>query len=435
LLHKPRRYVLIGLVGLAVAACGGESPSKATPTAVPSAAAATFAPTPTADAIGTTAVDGQRAYDHVKKLSVDIGPRVAGTPSEITARDYIRSMLESYGYDVSVQDFGFDATAYLPARVDVGPAPGPSDNLTSIPAIALRGSGGGSVNGRLVAAGIGRPEEFPSGGLAGAIALIERGELTFSQKVGNAIAAGAGGVVIYNNEAGRMVFDLGEPVALPVVSVDQAEGRRLRETAQPLVARITVSPPKGTAYNVVAKPKGAAMCDTITGGHYDSVPVTGGADDNASGTAAVLELARVVAAMKLAPRHCFALFSAEEFGLFGSRAYVERLTAGEKQALRGMVNLDVVGTASSLDLIGDDDLIDVARLAAQKLGVTASPSSLPPNTGSDHLSFQNGGLHAVMLYRADELIHTPEDAIGRIVPASLAETVSVALATLQSLAP
>ena len=89
-----------------------------------------------------------------------------------------------------------------------------------------------------------------------------------------------------------------------------------------------MSPPKGTAYNVIAKPKGAASCDTVSGGHYDSVPVTGGADDNAAGTASVLELARVVAAMKLTARHCFALFSAEEFGLFGSKAYVEQLIAG-----------------------------------------------------------------------------------------------------------
>ena len=370
----------------------------------------------------------------MKKLSVDIGPRVAGTPSEISARDYIATTLESYGYDVSVQDFGFDASAYLPARVDVDPM-ADATNVTSIPAIALRGSGGGSAQGRLVAAGIGRPEEFPAAGLAGAIALIQRGELTFTQKVSNAIAAGASGIVIYNNAAGRAVFDLGEPVALPVVSIDQGDGQQLASAVQPLEARVTVSPPKGTAYNVVAKPKGAATCDTITGGHYDSVPVTGGADDNASGTASVLELARVVAAMKLAARHCFALFSAEEFGLFGSRAYVQRLSAEEKQALHGMVNLDVVGTSSGLDLIGDDDLIDVARLAAQKIGVTASPASLPPNTGSDHLSFEAGGVHAVMLYRDDNQIHTPEDAIGRILPASLAETVTVALATLQVLAP
>lgn len=401
------------------------------------AALPTAAATATADPLGATAIDGQRVYDHVKRLSVEIGPRVAGTPAEITARDYIRQTLESYGYDVSVQDFGFDASAYLPARVDVGPAPGPS-TVTSIPAIALRGSGVGTVDGRhLIAAGIGRPEDFPAGGLAGNIALIERGDLTFTQKVANAIAAGASGVVIYNNVTASGVFDLGNTVAIPVVSITQKDGQDLiaKIATQPYEARIAVSPPKGTAYNVIAKPKGVTSCETISGGHYDSVPVTGGADDNASGTASVLELARVVAAKKLPAHHCFALFSAEEFGLFGSKTYVERLTPGERQALRGMVNLDVVGTSNGLELLGSDALIDVARLAAEKIGVKGTPATLPPNTGSDHLSFINGGIPAVMLYREDNLIHTPEDAIGRVLPASLAETVAVALATLQSLAP
>lgn len=374
-------------------------------------------------------VDGQRAYGHVTKLAVDIGPRVAGTPGEVTARDYIRTTLETYGYDVTVQDFGFDATAYLPARVDAGGA--------AIPAIALRGSGGGTASGRLVLAGIGRPEDFPVGGLGGAIALLERGDLTFAQKVGNAIAAGASGVVIYNNDAKRGVFDLGDAVTIPVVSIDQDAGNDLvaKIPAQPLDARISVSPPKGTAYNVIAKSKGTTGCDTISGGHYDSVAVTGGADDNASGSASVLELARVVAAKKLPAHHCFALFSAEEFGLFGSKAYVAGLTADEAQALRGMVNLDVVGTAGELSLIGSADLVDVARLQAEKLGIKAVPSSLPPNTGSDHMSFENAGVPVVMLYRDDNLIHTPQDSIERVVPASLAETVAVALATLQALAP
>ena len=372
----------------------------------------------------------------MNKLAVEIGPRVAGTPSEVTARDYIRQTLESYGYDVTVQDFGFDASAFLPARVDVSPAPGRSPG-TSIPAIALRGSGAGAAAGTLVAAGIGRPEEFPASGLHGAIALIARGELTFSQKAGNAIAAGASGVVIFNNEEARSVFDLGDPVTIPVVGIDQSTGEDLiaKLATQPYDASIAVSPPKGTAYNVIAKPKGVTSCETISGGHYDSVPVTGGADDNAAGTASVLELARVVAAKKLTAHHCFALFSAEEFGLFGSKTYLERLSVDERRGLRGMVNLDVVGTAGALDLLGSDDLIDVARLAAEKIGVKGTPSTLPPNTGSDHLSFINAGVPAVMLYREDNLIHTPEDAIGRIVASSLAETVAVALATLQSLVP
>lgn len=430
------------LLTLLLAACGGGHAASPTPTpsaVAPSAtmaASPTAAPTATPDPIGAPSVDGQRAYDHVKKLAVDIGPRVAGTPSEITARDYIRDTLVSYGYDVTIQGFGFDASAYLPARVDAGATADPS-NVTAIPAIALRGSGGGTARGRLIAAGIGRPEEFPPGGLTGAIALIERGDLTFAQKVGNAIAAGAAGVIIYNNEPGRSVFSLDGEVAIPAVGIDQAAGQDLvaKIAAQPLDATITVSPPKGTAYNVIARPKGATSCDTISGGHYDSVAVTGGADDNAAGTASVLELARAVAAKQLAAHHCFVLFSAEEFGLFGSRAYVEQLTSAELSGLRGMVNLDVVGTASALELIGDADLIDVARLEAEKIGVKATASVLPPNTGSDHLSFENAGVHAVMLYREDSLIHTPGDAIDRIVPASLAETVSVALATLQALAP
>jgi aminopeptidase YwaD len=337
---------------------------------------------------------------------------------------------------VSLQDFGFDASAYLPARVDVGPAPGPS-TVTSIPAIALRGSGAGTVTGKhLISAGIGRPEDFPPGGLGGDVALIERGDLTFAQKVGNAVAAGASAVVIYNNVPARGVFDLGDTVTIPVVGIDQAAGQDLvaKILAQPQEARVTVSPPKGTAYNVVAKPRGGASCDTVSGGHYDSVAVTGGADDNAAGTASVLELARVVAATKLPARHCFVLFSAEEFGLFGSKAYVERLTDAERAALHGMVNLDVVGTASGLDLIGSADLIDVARIAAQKIGIQTRASSLPPNTGSDHLSFLNAGIPVVMLYRDDGLIHTPQDSIERVVANSLADTVAVALATLQALA-
>lgn len=418
--------------------CGGGS---ATPTSAPATATATAAASPTAapsatpDAVGAPIVDGQRVYEHVRKMAVEIGPRVAGTPGEVQARDYIRDTLSSYGYDVSVQDLAFDASAYLPARVDFAPAAEPT-NGTSVQAIALRGSIAGSASGPLIVAGIGRPDEFPPGGLAGGVALIERGDLKFTQKVGNAIAAGASGVVIYNNEEGRGVFDLGGPVTIPVVSIDQSVGRDLvaKIAVQPFGAKVTVSPPSGTAYNVVAKPKGVAACNTVTGGHYDSVPVTGGADDNASGTASVLEVARVLAAKKSTAPNCFVLFGAEEFGLFGSKAYVESLSSDELNGLRGMVNLDVVGNANSLELLGDDDLIDVARLAAEGLGVDATVITLPPNKGSDHLSFQRAGVHVVMLYRENDLIHTPQDAIDRIVAASLAETVTVAVATLDALA-
>jgi Zn-dependent M28 family amino/carboxypeptidase len=360
---------------------------------------------------------------------VDIGSRVAGTPSEIEARDYIKTQLENYGYDVTLEDFGFDSSAFRPVRVTVG-------DLT-IPGYAFIGSGAGTVTAPVVVAGIGKPEDFPPGGLNGAIALVERGELTFKEKAANAIAAGAGALVVYNNAAGRLSADLEQQVALPVAGIEQAAGEDLAQRAQagPVTATVEVTEPKGTAWNVVAKPRGVTTCTTITGGHYDSVAAAPGADDNASGTASVLELARVVAARKLQASNCFALFSAEEFGLFGSKAYVDALLPADLNALRLMLNLDVVGLPEGLDLIGDAGLVDAARIEAQKLGIDATPATIPNGAGSDHLSFQRAGVPVLMLYRNDELIHTPADAIDRIAPASLAETVTVALASLQALAP
>jgi aminopeptidase YwaD len=438
--HPHRPLLALGLIAaLLLSGCGGgpaaQRPSTATaaPTsgggtasAIPTTGAS---PTPVAASAGDPAVNGERVYADVRKFAVEIGPRVAGTPSEIAARDYIKSTLESDGYDVTLQDFGFDASAFLPVRVDAAE--------TAIPGFAFKGSPAGSARGRVVTAGIGRPEEFPAGGLGGSIALIERGELTFKEKAANAIAAGAGGVIVYNNAPGRLSADLEQDIAIPVVGIEQAAGEDLarRTQAGPLDATITVSPPRGTAWNVIAKPKGVSTCTTITGGHYDSVAVTGGADDNASGAAAVLEVARVVAAKRLHTAHCFALFSAEEFGLVGSREFVSRLSSDELSQLRVMVNLDVVGVAEKLELIGDADLQDVGRIEAQKLGIETIPGTIPQGSGSDHLSFQRANVPVLMLYRSDESIHTPVDAIGRIEGKSLVETVRVALATLAALEP
>lgn len=393
-------------------------------------AAATAATAPPGDPLASADVNGDRALAHVRKLSVDIGPRVAGTPGETAARDYIQAQLQSYGYGVTLEDFGFDSSAFRPVRVVAG--------QDVIPGYAFVGSGAGSVTAPIVAIpGLGRPEDFPVGGLNGAIALVERGDLTFKEKAANAIAAGAGALVVYNNEPGRLSADLEQPVTIPVAGIEQEPGQALAQRAQsgPVTATVEVTPPQGTAWNVIARPVGVTTCATITGGHYDSVPAAPGADDNASGTAAVLELARVIAARKLQAQNCFALFSAEEFGLFGSRAYVDALPPDELNALRVMVNLDVVGLPQGLELIGDADLVDVARIEAQKLGIDSTPATIPAGAGSDHLSFQRAGVPVLMLYRNDDLIHTPSDAIDRIAPASLAETVTVALASLEALQP
>jgi Zn-dependent M28 family amino/carboxypeptidase len=198
-------------------------------------------------------------------------------------------------------------------------------------------------------------------------------------------------------------------------------------------AKVVVPPLSATGHNVVAKPTTGATCETVTGGHYDSVPVAGGADDNASGTAAVLEVARLAAANDLPGANCFVLFSAEELGLFGSAAYVEMLSDAEVNAMRAMLNIDVVGIDTPLQLIGTDDTVELARVAGDEIGVETVRSEGVPGGNSDHASFIREGIPAVFFNREDPLIHTAQDALGRIEAAKLEDAVRIAYATLEAL--
>ncbi len=80
---------------------------------------------------------------------------------------------------------------------------------------------------------------------------------------------------------------------------------------------------KGRYRNIVALPREESRPCTLVCAHYDSVPGSPGADDNASGVAVMLACARHVAASRVAYAHVgFVAFNAEEDGLLGSREFV-----------------------------------------------------------------------------------------------------------------
>jgi leucyl aminopeptidase len=108
----------------------------------------------------------------------------------------------------------------------------------------------------------------------------------------------------------------------------------------------------GGADNVIGVLRGSRRPDRmhVIGAHYDSVNREGptapapGADDNASGTAALLEIARAIRASGQRPTETiiFAAFAAEEVGLKGSSAFVAGLDSWEEQVV-DMICLDVIG--------------------------------------------------------------------------------------------
>lgn len=99
------------------------------------------------------------------------------------------------------------------------------DEIKSLPFVGSPING--TVENELVFAGLGKPTDFASVNVSGKFALIQRGEITFKDKVANALSAGAVGVVIFNNAAGLLqgtLTDDGTESAIPAVMIEQTVG-------------------------------------------------------------------------------------------------------------------------------------------------------------------------------------------------------------------
>jgi aminopeptidase YwaD len=170
------------------------------------------------------------------------------------------------------------------------------------------------------------------------------------------------------------------------------------------------------------------------GAHYDSVEAGPGANDNGSGTAVLLETARVLAASGDDEGVCFVAFGAEEVGLFGSRSFVDGLNADERQALRGMVNVDMVGVGDRWQLFGSEELVADVDAEAAGLGLDPVPAEAPTGLSSDYRSFMDAGTPAVLIHRVDDpRYHSAEDKAQFVEPQALREAAQLTLLTLRLL--
>jgi aminopeptidase YwaD len=399
-------------------ACGSSSPPPPTATSAPPA-------TPTAPNLGPPQPEAGRILEHIRALSAGIGPRLAGSAAEDEAVAYARGQLEEWGYDVEVQDFAVSGPdVYRPSSVIV--------DGEQIVAASLRRSASGEVTGRLVDAGFGREGDFPPDAV-GAIVLIQRRDVPFADMARRAEAARAIGVIVANRERGPFAGELEEPSALPAVAVGQEEGEELRAALQRGGVEVTVRVGElagVTAHNVIARPP-SGTCRTVSGAHLDTVPWAPGASDNASGSALVLELARAAAVAGL-DRHCFALFGAEEFGLFGSAEFASRVSIQERAALEAAYVYDVVAGAEPPLALGTGVLQASTRELAGQLGIELDTGPDPSEIASDHLSFIEAGIPALLLTTPDyEFLHTIDDTVENLDPAHLDQMARLAFALLE----
>lgn len=395
-------------------------PSSATPVVTPGIGAAT------GKADGPPEHEGDRAMTILEHLAA--APRVSGTPGEAAAASYLAGLLRSYGYTTEVMEFEFDGDRF---RAGTASADG-----RTFEALTLAGSPGGTIDAKAAYVGIADAAGVAGQDLTGRIAVADRGSLNFIDKYENVKAAGAIGLVVANNRPGPFTGNLTTLSSFPVVAVSQEDGAAFIAAAKAgKTVAIDAPPTTGNtkALNVIGRAAAGGDCRVLVGGHFDSVPGAPGANDNASGASNVVELARAFAADGLDDGLCFALFGAEESGLYGSKALVERMQERGKLPAY-MVNLDVTGIGDDVEVIGPADLVQRAVALAEKQGIKAVKSQLPANSGSDHMSFQDAGVPSVFFTSGDfATIHSPQDVAADISEKELDRVGDAAYATIKSL--
>lgn len=197
-----------------------------------------------------------------------------------------------------------------------------------------------------------------------------------------------------------------------------------------------------TAMNVIAtkKPQNKNFDNgqiVIVGAHHDSVARGPGANDDASGTAAVLELARVFANTPTSAEVRFALFGAEEHGLIGSRHYANQMSAEDVERTVAMFQLDMIGArdAGHLTMFTVDGQPNTVTDLAASASSRVSYNEIPPFSmlgRSDHVPFYEKGIPAALFIHTplEPWYHTPEDTIDKVDPDKVLDVTKIVGAAL-----
>jgi Zn-dependent M28 family amino/carboxypeptidase len=442
--------------------------------------AATGSPVPATD-IGAMAraFDEERALEHLAYLASDgLGGRQPGSPGGEAAGDYLAERFRAYGLEPA----GIDGTYYQTFTVPYG-------RITTLPTLEIIPSGGERVThthtyrtdyraltGGYLGAGNGTgPVVWLNDCLHEDYAGLDvEDKIVFCSYSGNptvyreAIEHQVGGLLLLDRKQPDEPFRRGGyretawvPETIPAYLISESvaedlligsdytlEDLSLRFSATPLsttvhMAVTTDEQDEAVARNVLGLLPGSVPGYedqvVVIGAHYDHLgrepdgAVMNGANDNASGVATMLEIARLWHEQAVRPARTvvFAAWDGEEQGLLGSRHYVEHPTQSMTETVAAL-NLDMVGAGGTLQIDGEGSIGRQLEASAVTYSITYTRSF---QGRSDHIPFREAGVPAAMLiYWPDTRYHTSTDEIDAIDPQKV-KTVGVLSAhTLAALA-
>jgi carboxypeptidase Q len=409
----------------------------------------------------------------LKELTEGTGPRLSGSPALVRAHHFASDRFAALGLAVTSEAFP------LPRTWQRGPAEG--ELLTPYPhdlrlvQVGWTPPTGGSVEGPLRVFAPKTTSEMGAlrGRLAGAIVLAgepttdlepllmvpplrldpkgakprprKKGpsreeQVAFLRQEGAAaVLADAGkpdGMLDMSADEGAVAGQVGLPAA---IVIHEQYLLLTHLAAGGATARLRLDGQLGPAtdcINTVASMTGTERPDevVIVGAHLDSWDLGTGADDNATGAAAVLEAARLLSEAGARPRRTirFVLFSGEEQGLLGSKAYVER-HRDELSRISAVFVIDTgTGSVDALALQGRAEVEPILRqVLAPTVPLGVVDTDLRLEWDTDHIPFDAAGVPAFCFEQVQHdysrVHHSEADTLDKTRPDEL-EQAAVVLA-------
>ena len=365
---------------------------------------------------------------NLRRLSDEIGGRVPGTPAFQRAVDWGLAAFKDAGADsvhteeFTIQHSWAEGATEMTASLYSGTTfPVHAVSVAWAPALAA------AKHVPIVDVGEGAAAEFAKvGDVAGRIVLVHTKVLgNWDDLFGEYERAPAIIALAVKGKAKAIAFmatrehgilyrhtnsGAGEIDALPQVMVAREDGERIARllaSANPVWANLSIPNKIGAAiktWNVVAEIRGSEKPDefVVLGAHLDSWELGTGALDNGCNAALVIDALRAIKASGLKPRRSirFILFSGEEEGLIGSRAYAVA-HRNELDKAAGVVIFDAgTGKTTAFSTGGRKDVIPAAQsmlAPLQQFGVTGAVATA--ESGTDHFDFM---LEGVPTFVADQ---------------------------------
>lgn len=316
--------------------------------------------------------------------------RNSGEPGYQASVDYVAAQMRQAGYDVTIQTYKFFYFAYtaVPTFSEVSP----TSHTYTVVTDWNPGQSTGSTTAAIQPAGgiIVPPTPSPSsssgcapgdftGFVPGRVALVQRGTCAIGVKVQNAQAAGASGVIVFNEgNPGRtdpfrasLVDASGNRIVptIPVALSSFGAGDDLLDQYNQAVSAGTALPvtsigikavvnPNANDYNVIADSRGGDPNHVVVvDAHLDAI-FGAGMLDNASGSATILDIAQMMRKVKPRNKLRFIWFGGEELGLLGSKAYVNSLSPTDLAKIGYDLDADVTATPNYVVGVLDPAAVD-----------------------------------------------------------------------------